>query len=765
MEETPMARRVDCLVSLLFILQVSVAQDLFQSDSQLAKKAEAESYAIPGCRLLWKEEAEVQQYLSAHPEMRTLGKISKTQGWGFKVGDTRTWWATNLQTKTEYLVPSTCRAIGVNAYIFAEDSLWTSGRITQAGVDSIRVAFDVRTPASSQKGIFQYDVETFGNPPDFDNDPKIIILILDIKDGYAGSGGYTAGYFFSVNEYRDGTFAGRKSNEAEIYYVDANPGNLATASGLATAASITAHEFQHMIHFNYDPNEITFVNESCSETAMLVCGYDSRDKNLYTDTTDVYLLQWTGSLADYSRASRWGLYLWNQFPNGYLKLLVANKSTGVLGINNSLALYPTSRRFNDIFSDWLVANQLNDATVDSRYAYTYAGVLSKPRATLHVSPNTGARTDGVARFGADYISFVSGTNLSINFAATSSDVHIKAIEIGPASRRVVEVLPNAQFSEPDFGTTYKNITFVVINSSPTNDAVYSYQATGTGVTAVELKWDDTEPQGYLRLAPLDTLCVAFDAVAGARLDSIRVALRRAGTVQGGVWRFTGASRPTPLGSPLAVPVTASTTVTPPVLNPSATYPYEIPYPNWRTIDLRSYNISTDQPFAVGFWLASDTSGDARVMTTRYQSSSSYHSYTYLHNPSSGVPGWYYISASASEIHLYLVRAYVSSIVTGVKEVVEVVPSSFALQQNYPNPFNPSTTIRYSVPAKGQVRLRIFDLAGRVVATLVDQDQPAGIYSVDWHGAADGGVPASSGVYFYRLEGAGYQIAQKMVLLR
>jgi hypothetical protein len=94
-----------------------------------------------------------------------------------------------------------------------------------------------------------------------------------------------------------------------------------------------------------------------------------------------------------------------------------------------------------------------------------------------------------------------------------------------------------------------------------------------------------------------------------------------------------------------------------------------------------------------------------------------------------------------------------------------VPEKFELQQNYPNPFNPTTTIRYSVPTQGRVRLRVYDVVGREVASLVDEVEISGNYIVTWRGTDNYGTALASGVYFYKLEGTGQQITKKMMLLK
>ena len=105
--------------------------------------------------------------------------------------------------------------------------------------------------------------------------------------------------------------------------------------------------------------------------------------------------------------------------------------------------------------------------------------------------------------------------------------------------------------------------------------------------------------------------------------------------------------------------------------------------------------------------------------------------------------------------------------TGVVAAVNQTPGSYALHQNFPNPFNPSTTIRYTVAGvRGQglgtseVRIVIYDVLGREVATLVNIRQLPGTYAVLWN--AQG---TASGVYFYRLTVGSFSAIRKLVLVR
>ncbi len=742
-----------------------VSASLFGQQEQLSPQEKSLDrkegiYGFPGSHLLRQEELKLLQYLREHPELQQPSLMKRT-AWNFQVGDkgpiqSSGWWATDLQSNTEYLVPSTCRAVGTNCYIFVEDTQWGT-RVTQAVVDSIRIAWDLRTPANPTKGIYQTDIETFGNPPNVDNDPKIIILILDIRDGYSGSGGYVAGYFFGLNQLVGSQVpSGRQSNQAEIYYLDANPLPLNTSAGLTLGMQTTAHEFQHMIHWNYDRDEITFINEACSQVAELVCGYPYQNQNLYTDDPDVYLLGWNSSLADYSRAMRWALYLWNQFPNNYLRTLVAEPANGIDGMNNAFIAYPTPRRFDDVFVDWLIANYLNDTTIDPRFGYTFAGTLTKPKATNHSNPNTGQQSGFVSGLAADYISFTSGSNLSITFTSAFSNIRVKAIKVGATSKVVEDVPLNTLYAEPAFGTTYTSITFVVINTSPVAGSTsYGYQATGTSIAqSFELKYDDGQPEGFLGLSPGDTILVYFTGVQGAKLDSIRIAFRRAGAIQTTVSRFNSTFRPSPIGQVLIPTFSVVSTDSTPV-------PYPIPYRNWVKVDLRPHNVDASTDFAVSFVVGSTPSAPA-VMISSEPDDGDYHSFTY--SQSNGRWVVFSDANNPGNVFKYLVRAYVSTgPATSAGRTLELVPGSFSLRQNYPNPFNPTTVIEYSLPGgptRHRVSLRVYNLLGQEVATLFNGEQEPGRYRVPWNAA---GLP--SGLYYYRLQAGDYTETKAMLLLR
>jgi hypothetical protein len=93
------------------------------------------------------------------------------------------------------------------------------------------------------------------------------------------------------------------------------------------------------------------------------------------------------------------------------------------------------------------------------------------------------------------------------------------------------------------------------------------------------------------------------------------------------------------------------------------------------------------------------------------------------------------------------------------------PESFRLHANYPNPFNPSTTISFEIPASGSVQLRVYDVQGKLVATLLDQRLDAGIYRQAWNGTNDSGAMVGTGVYFYQITTDRFSDTRKMIFVK
>jgi len=152
---------------------------------------------------------------------------------------------------------------------------------------------------------------------------------------------------------------------------------------------------------------------------------------------------------------------------------------------------------------------------------------------------------------------------------------------------------------------------------------------------------------------------------------------------------------------------------------------------------------------------------------------------YIHTQIDSTVIYYYISATSNSgktvtkpivapdgFYKFMVENSVTDVVDNSQ------PQEFYLFQNYPNPFNPSTKIKYTIPvvethrdASLRVTLRVYDILGNKVATLVNEEKPAGNYEVEFSGHSDEGQNLSSGIYFYKLQAGSFVETKKMLLLK
>ncbi len=764
-------KRALLLVSIIFCIHYTTFAQKVKSIVQEASVQEAiqeESYPIPGSHLLREKEQKIRDYLDAHPEYTKLQKliVSPVE---YSSGDTKDWWADYFEEQDsgeeQYLVPSTCQAVGTNCYVFVEDAMWGTDRVDQDAVNAIVEAFDNSTPADADKGIFQIDTETFGDPPDVDNDPKIIILILDIIDGYDGSGGYVAGYFYSVNEYDDKTFytvdqqgdtTYTRSNVAEIFYMDSNPADL--INDQTDVLNTTAHEFQHMIHWQHDIGEMSFVNEGLSEIASYVCGYGVRSNSKYTQNTNVNLLSWdeTGDvLDDYSRAAFWTLYIYEQFPAGILKELVNNHHSLWSDFDDTFHVYDAERGFFEVFEEWLIANYANSSSGDTRYTYQYSP-LSKPVPVATHIGNSGQGSGNIIPFGAEYITFTGGDDLDITFTF-SLPLIVKALNIG--SLKIDEIESGIPYSPTEYGTTYREITFLIYNQSAGASKNYSYVATGTAPTGpIVLAYETGEPAdgAALNLNESDTVAVYFDGLPGFKLDSVRIAFQGNGRIPILINEFTNIppnSTNTPFGN---------------VLSPLQVVNSNVGgSPGWYTIDLTSQNIDAANDFIVGGVIGPDNSVPGISAVSEIPVGNDH---TLFYSLANFQAMWVYPVGDANNegfIWKYMIRAFLSDGSTNVaidQSGIVAIPNEFSLAHNYPNPFNPSTTFRFSTPKDGLVKFTVHDLLGRVLYS-ENRNLFAGNYSFTWEGINMLNQHVVSGVYFLRMEAEGFIQTRKMLMMK
>jgi hypothetical protein len=126
-----------------------------------------------------------------------------------------------------------------------------------------------------------------------------------------------------------------------------------------------------------------------------------------------------------------------------------------------------------------------------------------------------------------------------------------------------------------------------------------------------------------------------------------------------------------------------------------------------------------------------------------------------------------IIADVAHFSIIVLYAESEEIVTNIDDISSTtgISDKFSLEQNYPNPFNPETKIKYILPKSTRITIKIYNLLGQEVITLVDKLQSAGTFEVMWDGKNKLGSPVSSGIYFYQIRTKDFINTKRMMLLR
>ena len=282
---------------------------------------------------------------------------------------------------------ATLRAISAHAYFYVEDQYWNSlNSPTRAALTEALLIL----AQDFEQHVYAKEVQLWGSEPNpgVDNDPRITVLLHDLK---AGNGGY----FDSIHGFPKTIFS--DSNEREMFVISIE------ALGATIAKSFMSHEFQHLISFNQKElvrktSEEVWLNELRSEYAISVSGFnipfsgsslENRIRTFLDSPTDS-LTEWANARSDYAQVALFGQYLIEQFGPAILSETLQSANWGIDSINKWLISRGLPERFVDLFRNWAIANYLNDTARDGRYGYQLEGLKSfriTPQALTISYPN------------------------------------------------------------------------------------------------------------------------------------------------------------------------------------------------------------------------------------------------------------------------------------------------------------------------------------------------------------------------------------------
>ncbi len=314
----------------------------------------------------------------ADSERVSVGQQMMREGRAFadvkpaEVGDKATFNTYNLEKNTNEKIQATLKKIGKHCYVYVA----AGAKVDAKSIDKLVNAFDNK--------IYPEDRSMFGEEwnPGIDDDARITLLLLDIKDGYnpsAGNYAYTGGYFNAGDCYTKEKYP--TSNQREMLYLDVNPSDPSSDKFL----SVVAHEFQHMIHWNHDPKEFTWVNESMSQLASYLCGYGHPSQvDAFLRSPDNNMCAWSDDdmVANYGQVYMWAQYISTRIAStderrrSFIRKMVGQTSHGMSGLNAAIEKQGIKNNARNLFKNFCVANYLNDNSI-ANGAYGYDNNLSR----------------------------------------------------------------------------------------------------------------------------------------------------------------------------------------------------------------------------------------------------------------------------------------------------------------------------------------------------------------------------------------------------
>ncbi len=317
----------------------------------------------------------------------------------FAVGDSREFWIADDSSDTprQFQASATLQFITPHTYWWVQNGYTTDSAALKKSAER----FEIKTYPTNR--------EFFGSEwtPGVDNDVHLSIFLGNVP----GVGGYYA----SLNEFS--VEVNPYSNAMEIFFI-----NLAALQpGNSRFDGVLAHEFQHMIHWHQDRNEETWVNEGLSELATGLNGLTPGNaRNLYLLAPDLQLNGWGDTPADsvphYGASYLFMQYFLDRFGEDVLKTVVANPKNGITGFNDTLRSAGIPFTFDDIFADFLIANYLNDRSLDNgRWGYRTLHISRPQLDATHRDPPV-ERDSTVRQYGADYMKIDAATPITLTFS-------------------------------------------------------------------------------------------------------------------------------------------------------------------------------------------------------------------------------------------------------------------------------------------------------------------------------------------------------------
>lgn len=408
-----------------------------------------------------------------------------------RLGESRTFWLQNMSVMppVQFQAQMTCRGRGPHCYVMIDDSVWNAGLVDSADVARIVERFERSSPRDSTRGVWQWNTTVLGRPPDeIDADSAIYLLYYNIGTFRGIS---FDGFWQYFDQYHDTTAMrrwGYHSNEVECVYLDCYPAKPSSDYRMA----IAAHEFAHMITWNYDHAEEVWQDEGFAELAMWLFGSPDPVSG-FPQASDNCLTNWTGSWSDYIKTYLWSLFLYEQYGGrvgtDLIHNIIASPLPGIEGVNAGFDSTGIPVHFEQALDHWVLLNRINDTTfAGGKYGY-YGERVDFAVAAYHSSypVETGQSLDNWA---GEYVQFQNGLGLDLAFHGNGSpDFRLYLYARDRIHGRhlldtlTLDSLTRAHIFCPWFDTAYQSVYLIPVNHNLAGRMPYNYTASVTGGVA------------------------------------------------------------------------------------------------------------------------------------------------------------------------------------------------------------------------------------------------------------------------------------------
>ena len=703
------------------------------------------------------------------------------------IGDTRNFWVSNLETDEFESKSFQLMKKGPASQIWFEVAEITNGHLTNSVADSILEYLEEKSNPYSYNpnlGIVEQCNQVFGNPPNSDGDGLVDFLITDIIDGWNATdgGSYVAGFFYAVDQYSAAALEGYdlETNERDILYIDSYPGIYdGQTTDPTRPLSTLAHEYQHLIHFNYNTklgsNEYTFINEAQSNFSSLLNGYFPHNSIVdYLDDTNVPIFQWNRDdvLPDYGRAAAFSSYLWDQLGFEKAGNLTKTFTSGVTAIEDAIESSGSSLTFEQLLVNWGLANLINDTTNAGSRAYGYAHPFLTNLKVSDIDNSAGSsfsdKNVKVMRGGIYYIGLGQVGNLNVTASWSSSYCEARLVTVQGLQKEIT-VLNNGTTYSTTPGVTYDNAYLMLVNAEPSEDETVettgaSFIVSASGEQTYELSSDSTysdTPKFYWQIPyynASDVGRLGFSNKYTAPFDALLHTLQ--------LYIVSGTDSDS--GEPIQIKGTGTLRIAaytdnngkPGTVMAADSIDFSTIGIGWQSFNVEKWNLNLTEGtvFHVLYEpIVPTVDSDVNSIPLRLDDGTGAQNVTNILTGPNTYETMFTDEDTFGQHGISNKVVYGKAPTTANEDEFDSAPEAFALHQNYPNPFNPSTTINFNLPQASEVRLTVFNMLGQKVASLVNTKLASGSHSVTWNAQN-----AASGIYIYKIEADNFQKSMKMI---